>query len=197
MPGTARPPIRPAAGMEHCLMPNASPNLPGLTAREIPRFAAGWARPLASPPTTRAAIRTPNDGARPAPLRAIAARTAEATTPLAAPIRWTSRPSRRAQIPETANSVAAAMPIWAGPMPRSARICTARAPTRNAGRTPRVVTVTAWTSVPPAPGGGADVTTSRLLCGEFRRQRPVCRCFVWRCRCFVWRCRCRCRCRCR
>src|SRR5688500_875411 len=165
MPGTASPPSRVAAGMDDCLMPNATPRRCSVTNSEMPRLADGWATALPRPPIARPASSHTGDGASPTAVSERIERTAASAVPFRAPSRCTSRPPGRAHSPETPNRVAAAKPKSPRPTSRSALICTARAPVRNAGSTPRTDTATAWRTAlivtargwtPPSAGSATD-----------------------------------------
>ena len=83
------------------------------------------------------------DWAEASATRETVASVAASIVPLRGPRRCTRRPPIRPVTPETAKSVAAAKPKSASPTSSSARIWTASAPTRKAGRTPLTETVSA------------------------------------------------------
>ena len=89
----------------------------------------------------------------------------------------------RANSPETPNSVAAAKPNIPRPTSRSARICTASAPVRNAGSTPRTETATAWrTALIVTARGGRRRPPGQPRTGT-PRGRPTCSPRAARARC--------------
>jgi hypothetical protein len=102
IPGTARPASRPAAGIAVCLMPKASPRRWEPTTLDTPRFAAGCASALPTPPRTSAAYISGSEGARPTPSKETVASIPATTIPQVVPRFCTTTPDGRERMPVTA-----------------------------------------------------------------------------------------------